>query len=37
MMTFFEFQVLMRQITAQANPFVCRSPTMDNVVRELSS
>ena len=32
-----EFQVLMRQITAQANPFVCESPAMDKVVKELSS
>ena len=27
----------MRQITAQANPFVCESPAMDKVVKELSS
>ena len=27
----------MRQITAQANPFVCGSPAMDKVVIELSS
>ena len=32
-----EFQVLMRQITAKANPFVCESPAMDKVVKELSS
>ena len=27
----------MRQIMAQANPFVCESPAMDKVVKELSS
>ena len=34
---FLNFQVLMRQITAQVNPFVCGSPAMDKVVKELSS